>query len=1025
MMNNIHNHGDANDDKRIQDLLLQSRSLLMDAQEHDWKNNPQSLLTLLQEWSVVLQERQQLRRPPFFLVHLARQQKESRYGNHHHHHNDETDNDVQAVMDDLYDAWSAQVEFPPPSSSASSARVLLSESQAPLLPLWLQVYTNLASIASSSGKSNSENKNKNHQNARRTLSILEGWTLCFGAHLEWQPIRHHYDWVLQAHAHCGGDANEDEERLEAAEVAFEIIQLLEEWSFTMKPTLSTYLWALQCCASCCDVDEPNSSSSSSQSKTAALLEKVMQRAEHALLSDQANLLHGSGGSSNGNNGGSHNDEEQQLVPLFLETLSRMYRAGAAASTNAAKIMMVDGPTWTPWLQAWRVALADPANRFLLVQCQSSSSLSTLSQPQEQFESESQRQYDQNMLLEFVRETSRDVWHLLDTTASAASAAGDHSLRLGTVALEMQQLVLELQALQTEIDAIATEADQILQIQDYVRVMQAWKAYLSSLPDTSQDDTEIQEVRVRMEELAGHAQACHQRQITGVMTTPEQITANCNSLMQAFLLSGAYRDVFRVHGRMVQEKIQWNATSLALLFQAAAESRHKHLLQRSVAILGRTVQATPNNGRYVDLEMRHFSILLQGLAATTHKNASVSALQVFAWLQKESKEESSNIIVTKQHYADLATTLSRSSDANMAEEIMKLMERMAAEDGIFEPNDQMRSAWVVALGRQHSVATAQKAEEMYTKLRKRGQSDVRTAVAVMYAWINSGDNKALDRVEEIFSQLLEDSNQVERKMKPTKFAFRALLEAWARFGRKEGATRAVEILQEYETMVAEGLTADGDFPDVRLFTAAMRAVWKSQVPDAPVIVEALYDRLVQAANANPGDLKIQPDTKAMTALMQTWAGSFDPNKARHVLNKWMDLQAAFEQGNLKMKPSEYAAAAVLHACVFTPTKAEHAVRQEALDVALRVWQDIRNLDLVNDVLVTLLLRILGRHVEDYEERVRLTSVAFQHACLAGCVSPTVIDALRQYTPTMLKELPMDSQMRLTLPEQWTARIEVTK
>lgn len=225
----------------------------------------------------------------------------------------------------------------------------------------------------------------------------------------------------------------------------------------------------------------------------------------------------------------------------------------------------------------------------------------------------------------------------------------------------------------------------------------------------------------------------------------------------------------------------------------------------------------------------------------------------------------------------------------------------------------------------------------------------------------------------------------------------MLEAWTKEGKEEAATKALELIEDIETKLAEGSVSDRA-ADVKLNTAAMRAVWKSNVHGACELVQSLYDRLVAVASADPDELELQPDATALTVVIQAWANSIDPHKARHALAKWQEMLSIFQQGDLRMKPTSTAAAAVLHACAFTTSSKGQDVRLDAVDIALAVWQDVQEHDLMNDFLVMQLLRVLGRHVEDYDERFRLSAISIQQACVAGCVSSRVVDALHLYVPT---------------------------
>ena len=79
--------------------------------------------------------------------------------------------------------------------------------------------------------------------------------------------------------------------------------------------------------------------------------------------------------------------------------------------------------------------------------------------------------------------------------------------------------------------------------------------------------------------------------------------------------------------------------------------------------------------------------------------------------------------------------------------------------------------------------------------------------------------------------------------------------------------------------------------------------------------------------------------------------------------------------------------------------------------------------MNDFLVTQLIRVLGRHVEDYDERFRLSTIVFQQACVAGYVSSKVVDALENFVPTLFAQLPTDKiSNKVELPSHWTRHLK---
>jgi hypothetical protein len=804
------------------------------------------------------------------------------------------------VLDPLYDQWCAQYSFPPQAATPAATQGT-GESQATtqLLSLWLDIYTQL-------------------HDGSRALSILEGWTLLFGSHLEWRPERRHYEQVLEAYAY-----ETAEPRQQGAGVALEIVELLEDLSFTMKPGYETYLWAILCVAAASPLQT---------GALAHLLHKAQPVVLDGLLADETSTL------------------------LFLQSLRGTFQAVARLWEDSGELV-IDGPTLTPWMEAWN----DYVGREDVIALLSG---------------------EPHRLSELA-ETASALFSLYPACSSHREAAA-----------QMRRLLTSLDNVE------ARTRVTLLKPAHFVAVMDV----CSRFPTT---DSSV------MEDLLNRLQLRHQSRIA--VLSPLEATESYNSLLQASLLVGAYREVFRLNTLMNKDRVNRTTDSLTTVLKAAFLSRDAQLAEMAVATLRRTIRAPY---RYMALTSEHFSLALWALVEGRHKRADEVGQELFEMMDHVASEESSEVVVETDHFEALAAALSRRK-SDCSSQMVSLVENMRTRG--LEPTDGIYTSLLSGLGRQSSLAAAEQAEGLLQSLRLGESLDVRCYVAVMYAWANSGHPEALDRVEATFA-LLEQDMVNNDGLKPTRFVHRALLEAWAEHGTEQAAQRALEIIQDFETKAAHGLTADD--LDVKLYTAAMRAVWRSKVFEAPSIVDALYNRLVQASEANPHNFDLKPDAAALTVVMQTWANSIDPQKAAVVWEKWQAMQVAYnEKGDLAMKPPEYAAAAVLHACAFTTTTKGAAVRQRAVEIALELWQDIQDTSLVNHVLFALLLRVLGRQVDDQEERVRLVSLAFQQCCVAGCVSSKVVDALQMYAPSLYKQLPTNGRLQLALPLEWTRQVRL--
>jgi hypothetical protein len=894
------------------DVILLSRNFL-DEKMLDDMESIDRLRNLLQEWlRVTTTERQNIC---------------------HHHEK------ARTIFQDLYTYWAKQTSFPQVESSSSTFKdradtVLpsssFSEAQAPLLPLWLQIFANLGM-------------------GSKALQVLQGWTLCFGSHLELQPRLYDYETVLRAYAtaisvqqyreenatstdgvpESASVSHRFDSHVEGAEVAMEILSLLHELSFTMTPVGSTYLWALQCLAAAPPAD--------------GSFEKVLHQSEVVLFDKKGR-------------------RKQKIAPpaLWLDSLTSIY--------SSVYNTPLDRPTLTPWLQAWSDWVGDKESLALINQ-----------HPELFFQV---RQGVRHVMAiystlncdEIARQTSDDMLRLVKACEGFQNGMTSSSFKPSHTLISSTLYVMSLEAvLNTPIDKKTEQVAQEL-----------------------------------LDSLVVH----HDKHVYDL--PPQGTRESFLALLKAYYLIGAYHESARLFRRMSAEMVQWDTDILELFLETAMASQDRNLCAVAWKVLRKTIYA--KRARLAVLESRHFETILDAFIHCRHNKGAEIGLKILDALEQVAAEEGSSVEVTASHFSKVSTLMSYSPVPGVAEEIVKLMNLMANRYNL-EPDDEMFGSLVIALGRSSSEVAAKKAEDLLQSLAERNSADVRAYVAVMYAWMNSGHRDWIQHVEDTFARLLESSNH---DLKPHKVAFRAMLEAWGKAGREKDAKRAVELLEDFEKRAAGGLVLD-EAGDVKLYTAAMRVVWRSKVLDAHKIVSDMYDRLSNAAAQRPDDLELQPDSTAMTVVMQSWAGSVEQNKATFVWGKWQHLVDQYRNGNLRMKPSSHTAAAVLHACLFTPENKGTKVRLEAVDVALNLWPEIEELNLVNDHLIVQLLKVLGRHVDEYGERARLSTIVFQHACVNGCVSSAVTGALKTYAPTIFKQLPKNASNNIDLPPQWTRSV----
>jgi hypothetical protein len=222
------------------------------------------------------------------------------------------------------------------------------------------------------------------------------------------------------------------------------------------------------------------------------------------------------------------------------------------------------------------------------------------------------------------------------------------------------------------------------------------------------------------------------------------------------------------------------------------------------------------------------------------------------------------------------------------------------------------------------------------------------------------------------------------------------------------------------MEAQAAKGFSEYPDAKIYTAVMKAYWKSDQPDAALRVEEIVRRMKQAYEA--GNAGAKPDAHAMTVLLQTWAKSMDPNKAVIAWNIHNEMKESFEMGNIDMQPNAYSLSAVLNACAHTKSD-NPQTKAEAVKVALMAMNELDSgiNDGLNEFTFRNMFQVIVSQIDDLKERTRYASVIFQRCCQAGYVNRRTLLSLKDHVPTLYRKLPSSPDKKLNLPEQWTRHV----
>lgn len=396
-----------------------------------------------------------------------------------------------------------------------------------------------------------------------------------------------------------------------------------------------------------------------------------------------------------------------------------------------------------------------------------------------------------------------------------------------------------------------------------------------------------------------------------------------------------------------------------------------------------------------------------------------------------------LVPTTVHYTALITTWGFSRLPGAMLHVLTVFQQMK-KSGI-KLDLSSYTAVLFALSRSQSVESAVEADKILTEMEdssryqqreeRNDQSYIEPTLAcynsLLYAWCRSGAPDASERCEAVFRRLMAayERSGWDHSLRPDSTSYVTLIDSISNQYYKAGASsafpadRAEEILHEMEVRAEKGLSAP---PDAKVYTAVMKAHWKSGHSDAALKVEAILRRMKESYEA--GNIAAKPDAHAMTVLLQTWAKSDVPNKATIAWEIYKEMRNAYENGDIDMQPNAYSLSAVLNACAYTDTLAPHT-KAEAVKVALMTMNELDNSvdEGLNAYAFRNMFQVIVNQIDDMKERTRFAGVIFQRCCQAGYVNKWTLQSLKKHVPALYEKLPAKNDNKLNLPEQWSRHV----
>ena len=290
------------------------------------------------------------------------------------------------------------------------------------------------------------------------------------------------------------------------------------------------------------------------------------------------------------------------------------------------------------------------------------------------------------------------------------------------------------------------------------------------------------------------------------------------------------------------------------------------------------------------------------------------------------------------------------DAHLrAEVLLKQMKTLAAEGWTdVQPNKVTYASVIAAWGESGLVDAPKRAEEL---LQESVAPDERVFNAVLNVWAKSDSPVAADRSFQIFrhmqhlakakdfdvsilgytyaivllafakrgrakeaegvlQELINAYNETKNpELRPNRFHFTTLIDAYARSKGEDSATKAEELLYKMEDYAKQTDNLEA-MPSTVTYSSVLHAWAKSDGRDVAARGEALMERLLDKYKS--GDETKKPDARCYTMLLDCYAKSRSREAAIKAEQTLQQMHNMYRNGEMQLKPHVQAYAIVLDA-----------------------------------------------------------------------------------------------------------------
>jgi len=306
-----------------------------------------------------------------------------------------------------------------------------------------------------------------------------------------------------------------------------------------------------------------------------------------------------------------------------------------------------------------------------------------------------------------------------------------------------------------------------------------------------------------------------------------------------------------------------------------------------------------------------------------------------------------------------------------------------------------------------------------------QPDSCTYSSLIKSLARMNDTMAADRAEAYILCWERDFKKGVTTARPNRICYNALIDCWARSGRKlQAARKAESVLQrmQEESMVPP--------PNLVSYNAVLNAWARSGTRCCGRKAENYLDNMWELYQQ--GDESVKPDEFTYNTVINAISKSKDERKAQKALRLLRIMDLNYQSGNEEARPTAITYTAVLNSCAY-PAVADQKERLKALDVAQFTLKELQSTPAYgkpNPVTYGTFFKACGNLLpKDGTDTGReIIKATFDQCCREGQLNAMVLKMLNKTTSKELRAELFRGKVVASLrdvPVEWRCNIHEPK